>query len=355
MLDDSQVDLDNCSDDLEDQADITVSKILYAGPGDAAQKVLETTPDAVLIDYELTSAAQGATPKHGTSIAAELREQLPDNPILLMTRGYIIDGDPGPHLDLREVVDGIIIKSDFRTNPAGISQRLRSLAAAFEEVSQLQPRNMKSIARLLGLNDSYISTLRNCAPPITGADGTMRAQATVKWINNVLLQYPGIFYDDIHSAAYLGLSTSEFHDKTFQQLFEKAKYIGPLHSIADRWNRTELSTIAFASLDEAGLDTAPTHKFAEAWSLINQTPLEGSRCCVSGEAPAECVCYVLEQPVMRRHSLPYQPDTRPSALDEARVSFKAILETNKFDEELVPEDSRDIALKVQQEGAPDEH
>ncbi|MCL4553096.1 MAG: hypothetical protein M1305_06055, partial [Candidatus Marsarchaeota archaeon] len=47
----------------------------------------------------------------------------------------------------------------------------------------------------------------------------------------------------------------------------------------------------------------------------------------------------LQRPVMRQYSLPIIPDNRPSVMDTARVSFKAVLE-NDFDERWVREDAR---------------
>jgi len=65
-----------------------------------------------------------------------------------------------------------------------------------------------------------------------------------------------------------------------------------------------------------------------------------------GEPVADAVCYILKEPVKVRNSIRYYPDDRPPVMDEARVSFRAIRESNEFDENLVDEDGRSIVNKL---------
>jgi hypothetical protein len=56
---------------------------------------------------------------------------------------------------------------------------------------------------------------------------------------------------------------------------------------------------------------------------------------------------VLRKPVKREFSLPYHPDSRPAVMDEARVSYKAIRESNDVFEEFFDEQHRQLVRKIQ--------
>jgi hypothetical protein len=65
-----------------------------------------------------------------------------------------------------------------------------------------------------------------------------------------------------------------------------------------------------------------------------------------GTEGAEAVCYVLHEPVKLSHSLRYYPDARPSVMDPARVSYRAIYADDSFDEELLDSSGQDMLEQV---------
>jgi hypothetical protein len=154
------------------------------------------------------------------------------------------------------------------------------------------------------------------------------------WLQNVLIKYPGILYDAVHSATFLGISKNAFLSSHIQNFFKAAKYIGFFAPYEGCWWKSKLQEAARSIMDESEKDLLTREGFSKAWDRINSTQIEKSKCTVSGESPADCVCYILKEPVMIKNSLSYRPDSRPSVMDEARVSFKAIRSSSAVVDEL---------------------
>jgi hypothetical protein len=87
-------------------------------------------------------------------------------------------------------------------------------------------------------------------------------------------------------------------------------------------------------------------KFNEVFSAEFGEKLAPAICVYDGTPVADWVCYILKKPVKQRNSIPYYPDSRPPVMDQARVSFKAIQESNEFDESLVDSDSYVVVKKL---------
>lgn len=77
--------------------------------------------------------------------------------------------------------------------------------------------------------------------------------------------------------------------------------------------------------------------------------LEPSRDEETGTTPADTVCYVLGIPIRIENSLPYRPDDRPAIMDEARISFRAIRESNCFDERYLDPADRLLVGEIQKD------
>ena len=127
-------------------------------------------------------------------------------------------------------------------------------------------------------------------------------------------------------------------------------YAGPFAPPEGRWWRNRLITAALSLWDRDTLGEASLSRFREKWNSSKKSRVRAARCVHSGEEPADCVCFVLRKPVMRKYSLPYRPDNRPAVMEEARVSFKAIQETNDYDERLFAPDARPLVREIQRSG-----
>ena len=95
--------------------------------------------------------------------------------------------------------------------------------------------------------------------------------------------------------------------------------------------------------------------FPLAWERNKEVSIERSKCVYTGESPAEWVCYILKKPVMIKNSLAYYPDSRPSVMDEARVSFKAIRTSNEVNDDLFDPLGQEMLSNIRKEKEERQH
>jgi len=86
--------------------------------------------------------------------------------------------------------------------------------------------------------------------------------------------------------------------------------------------------------------------FTEAFKSEYNEELEPSICVTSGEPFADKICYILNEPVKTKYSLIYNVDNRPTIMDEARVSYRAIRTTNEVKEDLLNPIGKDILNEI---------
>ncbi|MBZ0292112.1 MAG: hypothetical protein K8L99_06040, partial [Anaerolineae bacterium] len=159
---------------------------------------------------------------------------------------------------------------------------------------------------------------------------------TSRWIRNILIKFPGVMYDSLYASAKLGITLESFSQERVMNLFSDSLYMGPFSSQSHPhwWNDPFIRKAMQLTLahDLRG----PIHKtFRDAIYKEYDIELEPSRCIYDNSTYANYVCYIYREPVQASNSLPYYPDNRPSGMEPARVSFRAIRESNKFDELLV--------------------
>ncbi len=98
--------------------------------------------------------------------------------------------------------------------------------------------------------------------------------------------------------------------------------------------------------EEFGLNGPVNRTFTEAIRSKYKIELKLAKCVWDGKPLADQVCYLSHQPVKTQNSLRYYPDNRPSTMDKARVSFRAIRESDDFDEELLDSTGRTMLEKI---------
>lgn len=316
-----------------------------------ARELVKYRPDIAVIDYQLTEREADRKPAtfKGSTLAAALREKLPDIPIVLTTRQRMVTtGRLASARDLKGAFDELTVKETIHANSDAFALQLVELARGFKALRRSHPRNWKSLQVLLRATDLEREELLSAdPPPEILSDGTWRVAETARWIREGLLQYPGVLYDSLHASVALGLSRESFLRPSVQTFFKGARYAGVFGQSDVHFWRIRLLSKARALLREGGLPDASFTAFAEAWRRKRRIALKQAVCNTSGLAPADCVCHVLQEPVLRRYSLPYRPDNRPPVMDEARISFKAIRTDNRYDERLFPPDARALLDAIQ--------
>lgn len=316
-----------------------------------ARELARYRPDIAVIDYQLSERETGREPAtfKGSTLAAALREKLPDVPIVLTTRQRMLStGSFASARDLSGAFDELIVKETIHANSIQFVTTLAGLAKGFRLLRGAHPRNWRSLQALLKSSDLEEEELLKADPPQELLSGqSWRVPEVAKWIRKVLLQYPGIVYDSLHASVALGLSRDAFLRPSVQAFFKQAIYRGVFARDESHFWKTRLLTRARALLRESGSPDASYTDFAKAWRRTRRVDLPQAVCNTSGKLPADSVCFVLREPVLQRYSLPYRPDTRPVVMDEARVSFRAIRNENGYDERLFPQDARSLLDAIQ--------
>jgi CheY-like chemotaxis protein len=311
----------------------------------------ESTPDLVLVDYQLSEkeADRAAATYKGSTLAAALRERLPKTPILLITRATLLtSGKAAGARDLQGAFESLVVKDDIWAQPAIHVERFRLLAEGFRTVGDSTSKDWAGLRSLLGAEREEDELLREADPPQHVLEGkSWRVTEVARWITGTLLKYPGILYAPLHAATTLGISVETFLWPTIQKRFRPALYSGVFRPEEPFVWRGRLHSIARDVLRKAGKGDEPLTSFAAAWAHLHRRRPDPAVCVTSGETPADSVCYVLCEPVMRRYSLPYRPDSRPACMDEARVSFAAIRKTNEYEDQLFPADARALLPHIE--------
>jgi len=312
--------------------------------------------DVVLVDYQLDEQhSSGSTiPRLGTTFSAYLRERVPDMPILLVTRGSLFTkfGLAGSE-DESEAFDDVLVKNEIRRSPITYRDEILKIVSGFERLKSVAPyRGWDALCKLLGATEREQQQLREADPPRVPIDSEgWRVPTAARWIRKTLVRYPGVLYCGLYAASALGLSEASFQTPVIRRWFDGAQYTGPFAPSDGAWWKSRLLERALLFLAKAGQQTTTAHRFCSSWNDGRKTNLRPSRCVVDGSSPAECVCHILQKPVKRSNSLPYRPDNRPRVMDEARVSFKAVRESQEFNETLVAPDVPPGVVRAIQRGS----
>ena len=269
---------------------------------------------------------------------------MPEYPIVLLTRPDLQAWSSAQRIArFGGSFDSILYKENIEGHPDKTLNKLNSLAEGYKALRECQERSVDSLLDLLKTDELGQENALQATPP----SGDWAAVEAATWIRSVLLHYPGVLYDSKHAATALGISFDSFQQPLVLNLLRDAKYQGPFAKEKCRWWRNGLFTIA-ASLS-GGADSVldPVGRFRVVASEALDLQLEPSRDEETGIAPADTVCYVLKVPVRIEKSLPYRPDARPPTMDEARISFKAIRESNCVYEHYLDSVNRNLLEEIQ--------
>lgn len=301
------------------------------------EKIMKKRPELILVDYNLTIPDEDnkVIGVSGITLSTELRQKFPEIPIILFTRKGIFT--PEIHYTIKQslaVIDKIIYKSELFSSKSVLLDALYQLAIGFKKLRESESKNWDDLLKLLKAPKIDYENLKLSNPPISGMNPLWSVSEAAEWISEILMAYPGILYDAVHSATYLGISEKAFLTKEVQQLFKKAKYTGIFAPPEGRWWKSKLLEIAVLKMKKNESSLPIQEGIPAALQRIIKNSIEKSECIYCGKSPAELVCYILKKPVLIEYSLSYNPDSRPLVMDEARVSFEAIITSNEVNDNL---------------------
>lgn len=314
-----------------------------------------STPDLYLIDYQLGMVQPDGSKAdyQGSTLAAEIRARLPDCPIVLITRQLILDQlDPQTSRQIKghmPMYDGLILKDRIDDKLEETQRLLVSIADGFRILGGTTDAKWQSLVNATGADDDEGELLQEAAPPVQ--KGAWIVTEAAGWIRDVVLGFPGILYDPVNAATRLGVSEEAFLAEEVQELVRSAGYQGVFAPYEGRWWKGRLFRIAAELAADQGVHGPINQAFPEAFHGRFGRQLPPAECVWDHTPIPNWVCHVLRKPVKIKHSLRYYPDNRPSIMDQARVSFRAVRESNDFDEELL--DSEGSALQSEIEALPE--
>ena len=337
-IDDSQQELQKYKNKFEnDERTKDKFKIITRNSPKAARdykQIYQDNPELMLIDVDLTrpDSEGNVTEISGVTLSTELRQRFPDAPIVLFTRPSVFKAQDYPERTLSNI-DQTVYKKDLFTPDSTLLDSLYELAMGFSKLRSKRSRKWIDLLKVINAPEIDYENLRLTNPPIDSVTQWSVSEATA-WIRDTLIEYPGLLYNAVHAATFLGISENAFRSSPLQEAFAKAKYCGLFPPLDGRWWKSRLQQIANAMLTQRERNLLLREGFPLAWERTRKTTIERSTCIFSGESPAEWVCYILKKPVMIKYSLFYKPDSRPPVMDEARVSFEAIRTSNEVNDEL---------------------
>ena len=327
--------------------------------------------DLVLIDHNLLTQVD----YDGGMLSVRLRRRLPTTPLVLVTRSRfdqpgatpgLIEGDFEVPEDTH-VVDEAMYRQDL-VNHTGT---LRALVRGYRTLRRTASDDLRTMAaalELLGATENELSELRTTGLDVRATSGSGQSamwdpQSFVTWVRHTLFAYPGPLLDLRHAAAAVGLSPESFSNEGVQSALgltadgesdgpdavRPALYKGVFADPGSpRWWRSRLFAAADAYVDEHLGSTAELRALAVPRALTAGGVPHAVALCNWDRSPGvDTVCYVSGEPVKLEHSLGYRPDARPPGMEEARVSFRSIVERNDYDERLFAPAARRQLARLQ--------
>lgn len=297
--------------------------------------------DAILIDFDLRSAKD--VNYYGSTLAAEMRMRHAECPIILITRPEVLGGR-STRVESSLDLDHILYKNDIIAAPEKAITQIVDLVEGTRQLADLHGKKKSwddVVAVSMDATEDELNELREAFPPVRGKEWDVPSMS--RWLRDVIQAYPGILYNDLHASARLGISVESFRKDEVQRFFADALYTGVFHNFSERlWWTDRVLSLAKRLTLELDMAESLSEEFITAFQRSFDTSLSPSVCIVDNTSPADWVCYILQQPVKIQNSLPYHPDNRPPVMDQARVSFKAIMEEQSFDKSLVDADFHEI-------------
>lgn len=301
--------------------------------------------DLLLVDLDLNTPLDNGevVGYFGTTLASELRARSSSTPIVLITRPNVLTGKL-QYLTNSVDIDYIVFKDDINRAPSEVRAKLLTLCDGFRKLSETVDPNWSNLITLMTATEEEANLLREAAPPVE--KGAWTVHEISRWLRNTVIKFPGILYDELTTATRLGISLDSFNQPSVLALFDETQYRGVFSSFKKRWWRGKVFYKAQQLMLHQRIPGSIPEKFRLAFQAEYGQELEPAICIYDGTPTADWVCYILNQPVKQRNSIPYYPDRRPSVMDQARVSFKAIQESDAFDETLVDAQNLEVVKSL---------
>lgn len=273
--------------------------------------------DMFLVDYRLNSVPDEhgrRFPFTGTALVGPLRDTFPERPIYLVSG--LISADQAR--EDTELFDRLLVQEQL-TEPEGQTLLICD-AQDYRRIREVRDRASVGPLNILLKTPTSNRELIITALPDDLRDGigeatgrgrkglelTYRLPGAIRfarWVQRVLLRLPGILYDDLFAATFLGMSLRYFTEKCVRkvertQLKENPLYTGIFADTMPRhWWKSSLNLFVYSL---PGARHYPVSKTWEVCPEILKLPKRDlPRCQVCGELYPETVGYDRDNPLRR--------------------------------------------------------
>jgi CheY-like chemotaxis protein len=302
--------------------------------------------DLILVDFDFSNvdSANEVLGMNGVALSNLLRQKLPNVPIILLTRKPIERSEVFPHNEaILACIDDIKFKEDLiPPNNSELIKNLISISIGYKKLRNCEPKNSPKLLEMISAPESSFEALKLSYPKDLAKRKIWTSFEATTWIRKILMNFPGILYDEIFTATYLGISLDSFREFEVQRFFNNARYTGVFSEEKNLWWKTKLLEIASQNMVDSEKSSPLRKGFIKFWERTTSQRLSPSVCEFKGDSPADTVCYLSKKPVMLKYSLRYDVDNRPDVMDEARVSFKSIKSRDDVNFDLFDEVAQEI-------------
>jgi hypothetical protein len=349
-IDDEQTDLDRFANLIEEKSDssylLKVEKIIGTQLLENPTLLDTISPDLILVDFDFSNVdkSNNVLGMNGVTLSNLLRQKFQNVPIILLTRKLIERSEKFPHNEaILACIDDIAFKEDLiPPNNSELMRNLISISIGYNRLRTREPKNWLNLLEMISAPKSSIDLLKMSYPKEQAKSKTWTGFESAIWIRKILMAFPGILYDEIFAATYLGISIDSFRQPNIQSFFNVARYTGIFSEQKELWWKTKLHDTALAGMIDSEKKLPLRKGFVKYWERVFSEKLAASICNYKGDSPADTVCCLSGFPVMAKYSLHYNADCRPDVMDEARVSFKSIRTRDDVNFDLFD----DVALEI---------
>ena len=352
-FDDEQSDLDRYGDLIDENSTSNYTLIVEKLLGTIVKKnpdILDNrSPDLILADFDYSHVDSNGDVlgMNGVTLSNLLRQKFPHVPIVLFTRKPYEQRTDFPHNEATlACIDDTKFKEDLiPPNHSNLIRYFISIALGYKKLRDTEPKNWDNLIALISAPETSYDFLKMSYPIEQAKRRTWTAFEAATWIRKILLKFPGIVYEPVFAATYLGITLDSFQLSEVQTFFNPARYYGVFSDENDRWWKTKLIELASQNMDETEKKLPLRKGFIKHWNRTHLQQLSPSVCEFKGDSPAETVCYLSQRPAMLKYSLHYHIDARPEVMDEARVSFVSLQRRDDVNFDLFDDIAKEIIAK----------
>jgi CheY-like chemotaxis protein len=291
------------------------------------QDLIDGNYDVFLLDYRLDEMPADSGPDYrGGSVAAKLKERVPDLPVVLVTTEQKHQASLEHNPQVRGLFDFDVRKEDLArlSGQRKAAEQLTDLAVGYRKIRQVltgqgEAISWKAIARVMDARPREQDVLNEFC---TRGMPTRTAEVA-QWLLREVIAYPGLLLDKDETRVRLGLTQSAFAHARVQAWLDAASYAGVFSKVQGRWWRGRVAE-RVKDLVLANSSGDAKERAAAVARGSKAQHLKADQCTWCGQGDITRACSSCRQAVDAAHCLPASVDARPLWAEPAVVCFRCI-------------------------------